>query len=146
MTLYVGGFWFDQHLRTRRGPWDVTFDYSPDGTPMLVIQQEYLGVRDVRILFPDETTNAPPARVQFEHPDFVVPWGQVKYQDLTYLPGVITFDMFGHEIELLPRTLYVNRHSVPWQSQTNILLRASDRPASLPDPKEAARESRRKQP
>jgi hypothetical protein len=142
VALYVGGFWFDQHLRNRRGPWDVTFGFTPESAPMLVIQQEHLGVRDVRIIFLDEKTNSPTARVQFDRPGVVVPWGQIKHQDLTYLPGVITLNLFGHEIEMLPRTLYVNRRSIPWQSQTNILLRELDLPTSLPDPAEAAREVR----
>ena len=58
----------------------------------------------------------------------------VKYADLTYLPGVITLELFGHEIELLPRTLYVNRHAIPWTAGTNLTLHASDRPDAWPEP------------
>jgi hypothetical protein len=134
LVLYVGGFWLDHHLRTRRGPWDVTFERAPDDTPTIVIQQHPLGIRDVRILFPGESTDAEATRIRFDAPELPAPWGRVKYADLTYLPGVITLELFGHEIELLPRTLYVNRHAIPWTSGTNLTLRASDRPDAWPEP------------
>jgi hypothetical protein len=111
---------------------------------MMEIQQKHLGVRAVRIIFLDEKTHADPARVRFDTPGSAVPWGRVKHEDLTYLPGVITLDVLGHEVEMLPRTLYVNRRAVAWSSGTNITLRTSDRPVSLPDPKAAAREARQK--
>jgi hypothetical protein len=144
VVLYTGGFWLDQHLRTRRGPWEVAFGHTAEGSPMMEIQQKHLGVRDVRIIFLDEKTNAEPAHVRFDTPGSAAPWGRVKYEDLTYLPGVITLEVLGHEIEMLPRALYVNRHAVAWSSGTNITLRTSDRPVSLPDPKAAAREARQK--
>ena len=43
-------------------------------------------------------------------------------------------DFFGHEIELLPRTLYINRKAHPWNSNEAITLSAADKPAALPEP------------
>ncbi|MCL4179195.1 MAG: hypothetical protein KJ072_15820 [Verrucomicrobia bacterium] len=134
LAVYAGAFWLDQHLRTRRGPWQVTFDRMPDGTPTILIQQQRLGIREVRILFPGESTAAESTSIRFDAPGLAVPWGRLKYDDLTYLPGVVTLELFGHEIELLPRTLYVNRRAIAWNAATNLTLRASDRPATLPEP------------
>ena len=63
-----------------------------------------------------------------------MPFGRVKFEDLTYLPGTVTFDFFGHEIELIPRTLYINRKPRPWQSNAIISLTPADKPAGLPEP------------
>jgi len=144
VAIYGGGFWLDHHLRTRRGPWVIEFTHAPDDSPMIVIQQPSFGIRDVRILFPGEVGAAPAATIRFDTPEHTVPWGRVKYEDLTYLPGVVTLELFGHEIEMLPRTMYVNRQPVPWITATNITLTAADRPAAFPEPK-AARSNARQQ-
>jgi hypothetical protein len=133
LVIYVGGFSLDQHLRTRRGPWEVEFTHS-DGTPVIVIRQDALGIEGVRVMFAGEAAAEEPMSIRFDVPEGSVPWGRVKYEDLTYLPGVVTLEAFGHEIELLPRTMYVNRMAVGWVSGTNITLTASDRPAALREP------------
>jgi hypothetical protein len=137
VVIYAGGFWFDQHLRTRRGPWQIEFTRASDDSPMIVIHQAGLGIDDVQVLFPGEVAPAPSSTIRFDVPERPVPWGRVKYEDLTYLPGVVTLELFGHEIELLPRTLYVNRQAAAWNSGTNITLTAADRPAAWPEPKPA---------
>ena len=52
----------------------------------------------------------------------------------TALPGVITLDLFGHEIELLPRVLIVNKKEVPWQSGLSLVLSPTNKPAIPPKP------------
>jgi hypothetical protein len=47
---------------------------------------------------------------------------------------VVTFDLFGHEIELLPRALIVNKRSIPWQSGATIDLWPTNKPAVPPHP------------
>ena len=89
--------------------------------------------------FPGEVAAGPTATIRFDTPAHTVPWGRVKYEDLTYLPGVVTLELYGHEIEMLPRTMYVNRQSVPWITATNITLTSANRPAGLPEPKAARR-------
>jgi hypothetical protein len=134
VAIYTGGFWLDQTLRTRRGPWTVEFGSAGGGAPALRIDQPALGIREVRVVFVGETAAPTSAVVRFDAPERPVPWGRVKYEDLTYLPGVVTLELFGHELELLPRTLYVNRQPVGWISRTNLTLTAADRPAALPEP------------
>ena len=33
-----------------------------------------------------------------------------------FLPGVVTMNILGHEIELMPRTLVIDKKEVPWDS------------------------------
>ncbi len=100
-----------------------------------MINQPRLKLSDVKIVFTGERVTNPPATVAFDMPQKAVPFGRVKFEDFTYLPGTLTIDLFGHEIELLPRTLYVNRQAHPWKSGDTITLSAADRPAALPEPK-----------
>ena len=41
-----------------------------------------------------------------------------------YLPGTLTFDFFGHQVELLPRVLIIDKEEHPWQSGSR--LKVSD--------------------
>jgi hypothetical protein len=43
-----------------------------------------------------------------------------------YLPGTVTLELFGHEIELLPRVLIIDRKEHPWKSGTTISLVVSE--------------------
>jgi hypothetical protein len=63
----------------------------------------------------------------------------VIYEDLTFLPGVVTFDLFGHEVELLPRALIANKKQVPWKSGVTIDLWPTNKPAEPPRPPKARR-------
>jgi hypothetical protein len=135
VVIYAGGFAFDQHLRTRRGPWHVEFTRDPSGDPAIIVNQQKLNIANLKIVFAGETTTNSPGIVAFDFPEKPVPFGKVKFEDLTYLPGTVTFDLFGHEIELIPRTLYINRKSRSWKSGETITLSAADKPASLPEPK-----------
>ena len=137
-----------EHQRTRKGPWQVTFTRTPAGAPALVINQPKLAITNVQISFPGETfpvTNAGGAsafdRARLESPatnsqspgttllfaqpqpvPYDVPFGTCVFMDTTFLPGTVTFDMFGHEIELLPRVLVIDRQEHRWQSDTAIAL------------------------
>lgn len=126
-VFYFGGFWALQHWRTRRGPWEVTFQ-SADNAPAVQIAAPALGITGVQIVFPG-TNSPPPGRVvtvRFDDPAQrdAVPFGRVKFLDTTLLPGTVTFDLFGHEIELLPRTLIINKREHAWRSGERIELPA----------------------
>lgn len=135
VAIYAGGFALDQHLRTRRGPWEVTFTTEPSGAPAVIVNQRQLNIANLKIVFLGEAMTNVHAAVAFDSPQKPVPFGKVKFEDLTYLPGTVTFDFFGHEVELLPRTLYLNRKAHPWMSNEAIQLSSTDKPAALPEPK-----------
>src|SRR5258707_5489293 len=47
-----------------------------------------------------------------------VPFGKCIFMDMTFLPGTLTFQCFGHEIELLPRVLMIDHEEHQWSSGT----------------------------
>lgn len=131
---YVFFFACDARLRTRRGPWVVEFSGYTNQQPLLTINQPRLNIRNVRILIEGETfTNAPGVKA-FDNPgDLAVPFGRVRFHDLTYLPGTITLDVFGHEIELIPRALFLNTKEQAWSNDQLIVLSVTNKIPGLKD-------------
>ena len=127
VILYAGGYSLDQHLRIRRGPWQVTFSAESSNAPAITINQPALGISNLKIVFVGEVAGPTNGTVIFDVPEKPVPFGKVIFEDLTYLPGTVTLDAFGHEIELIPRTLFVNRQERGWPSGTNIVLSPADK-------------------
>lgn len=118
IVIYAAFFTCDQGVRKRKGGWDVTFGTNSTASPAITVNHSGLGITNVQIVFLDEaaTNTNTNARVIFDKPQQSVPFGRVKFEDLTYLPGSVAFDFFGHEVELLPRTLYLNKKEHPWKS------------------------------
>lgn len=134
LAAYLLVFYGLEHLRHRNGPWEVEFRPNNTGESSVVVAQPARGLTGVTLAFHGESTTNQPGRVVFEKVKTPVPFGTVIYEDLTFLPGVVTFDFFGHEIELLPRTLIVNKRKVPWQSGVTIDLWPTNKPAEPPHP------------
>ncbi len=121
-----------EHRRIRKGPWVVTFTNAPAGTPArpapaIVVNQPRLAVTNVQISFAEEPsppTNALGTLV-FNQPQpvpFPIPFGRCVFMDTTFLPGTVTFQFFGHEIQLLPRALTIDHQEHPWVSDSTITL------------------------
>lgn len=120
ITAVVGYFSLyalDTHLRQRHGPWEVTFAAETNGTPYLVISQSSYGVRDVKVRFPGETNSLTNGlvTVRFAEPNTKPAFGELRFQDATYLPGTVTLLAFNHEIELIQRGLVLDRQERAWQ-------------------------------
>jgi len=137
-----------EYRRIRKGPWQVTFTHNMAGAPAIVITQPRLAITNVQISFPGETllaSNAPaPLAFDQTSPEspvtnhqspvttllfaqprpvpFEVPFGKCVFVDTTFMPGTVTFELFGHEIELLPRVLVIDRREHRWQSDAVIVL------------------------
>jgi len=133
LLALVGYIFFYQtieHQRTRKGPWQVSFTQGTAGAPTLIIVQPKLAITNVQISFPGETlpvTNSQPTitTLFFAQPrpvPYDVPFGKCVFIDTTFLPGTITFDLFGHEIELLPRALIIDCEEHRWQPNATIPL------------------------
>src|SRR3954452_1301177 len=134
LGLYLLVFYVFEYWRHRRGAWEVDFVSDSGGRPSIVIYQARLNISSVEVLFPDQKTEATNVskRITFDRPLRKVLFGRVLYEDLTVLPGVVTLDLFGHEIELLPRALIVNKKEVPWKSESVIELWSSNKLAQPP--------------
>ena len=117
LLLYVIAYQSIEHLRTRKGGWQVTFCGDPNGAPSVGVSQPILGIQGVRFGFPGARiaqvnfTNT----IVFDQPITNVPFGRVIYFDTTFLPGAVVFGLFGHEVQLLPRVLTVDRQEIPWR-------------------------------
>src|SRR5215207_6731769 len=116
LAFYFAGFYGLEYLRVRKGAWKVAFEPNPGGDPVLRITQPSVGVIDMKLIFHGERATNQPATVHFDTVQKNALFGDVIYEDLTFLPGVVTFNLFGHEIELVPRVLVVNKHEIAWQS------------------------------
>jgi hypothetical protein len=139
LLVYVLAYAGIEHRRTRKGPWQVTFTNDLSGTPALLINQPRLAITNVQIIFSGQRV-APAGRdviVAFDQPRPVpceVPFGRCVFMDTTFLPGTIVFELFGHEIQMLPRVLTIDKAERPWRSPETIVLPAAElsRPGSVP--------------
>lgn len=116
--------WLERR-RYRNGPWEVTFTRQ-DNSPALLINQTRLGLSNVTVIFAEAVapTNLPQT-VRFQHGQVApleLPFGQCVFLDTLFLPGTAACEMFGHEIQLLPRALTIDRAERPWVSGEKILL------------------------
>jgi hypothetical protein len=122
-----------ENRRTRKGPWTVTFTNSFEGWPQLVIDQPKLSITNVQINFPEQSAKSTQKhdKLVFSQPrpvPFEVPFGKCVFMDTTFLPGTVTFEMFGHEIELLPRALIIDGQERPWLPTNSITLHPLQNP------------------
>jgi hypothetical protein len=116
-----------EHRRERKGPWEVTFTSNSNGVPLVAINQPRLAITNAQISFPEQPE--PPANTfktlifgQAQQVPFDVPFGKCVFMDTTFLPGTLTFELYGHEIELLPRVLIIDHQEHPWLSESSITL------------------------
>jgi hypothetical protein len=120
LVFYFIAYSWLNRKQTASGPWQVQFTTNAAGIPELVIQQTNRGIANVHVRFAGETLSPRQqvGLVEFRKPQTPTPFGAVIYDDLMFLPGTVTLDCFGHEVELLPRTLVLNRKPVAWVSNT----------------------------
>ena len=135
-ALYIAVFYGIEYARKRKGGWEVSFLSDREGNPSIVVYQPRLNISSVELVFLGEKISRSnlSERVSFDRPKKPVPFGKVIYEDLTFLPGVVTFDLFGHEIELLPRVLFVNKKEIKWKSESVVELSTTNKPAQPPKP------------
>ncbi len=130
LLLYGIGYYWIEHQRTKNGPWQVTFSSNgSNDDPFIMINHDSLGVNNTKIFFRGETTSQPVDSViiSFENQQDEIPFGKVLFQDPTFLPGTAAFDFFGHEVELLPRVLTLNRIEYPWKPDSVHQLSKEDK-------------------
>ena len=148
IVVYAIFYSTDQTLRSKDGGWEVTFTTNQMGAAVLQLSLPSKGIENCSVVFNGEklppnfkpvTTNL----VTPTHLPVAVPFGQWFYADLTYLPGVVTFNFFGedenatgrrHEVELLPLGMVVNREKHDWKSALKIEVSPKDK-KDWPEPK-----------
>jgi len=127
LVVYFVSYSAIEHLRHRKGPWQVTFANTTANQLSITINQPVLQLTNVSIIFKDSSSSLTNSRSTFffgqpRPVPYDVPFGRCVFMDTTFLPGTVTFQLFGHEIELLPRVLIIDHEEYPWHSDTNIAL------------------------
>jgi len=122
---YMLVFAWIEHARRKNGPWQATFGIS-NGFPTLIINHSKRQLTNISIVFVDAPvpTNLPQS-IAFEHgrpAPFDLPFGRCVFIDALYLPGTAACEIFGHEIQLMPRVLTIDKVERPWRSGEKILL------------------------
>ena len=127
LICYVFFYSKIENRRTRKGPWEIAFTNDVTGNPTLVINQPRLAITNAEVVFTNQHLSASfkPATVLFNQPrpvPYELPFGKCVFLDTTFLPGTVTLELFGHEVELLPRVLVIDRQEHPWLSESTITL------------------------
>jgi len=125
VLVYVVFYTGIEYRRNHKGPWQVEFTKDATGAPALVINQTKLSITNVQISFPgeNEQTNPQVTSFAFSQPrdvPYEVPFGKCVFMDTTFLPGTIVFDLFGHEIQLIPRVRTIDGKEIPWKANMMI--------------------------
>ena len=132
LFLYVTLYGACELKRRHGGPWNLIYALGSNGVPELRIEHpRILGPQPVTLRFPGETAARTdlPLIVVFSQPiTNAMPFGPVIFVDSTILPGTVTLNCFGHVVEMVPRTLFVDLHEVPWMAGTNITLGPGSKP------------------
>lgn len=118
LAIYILAFALLQSCRTKKGPWRVVFLTDNAGTPGLLISQPKLKISE-RVTFADHklAQKNMAHEIIFDDPNKTnVPFGEVVFQDLTFLPGTVTFNFFGHGVELIPRVLTIDKREHAWKT------------------------------
>jgi hypothetical protein len=126
LVFYCAAFSWIEHRRVAKGPWEIAFMSDGAGRPSLRISQPALKISE-RLSFPDDQVARPNLAevVSFREVTTNLPFGEMLLQDPLYLPGTITMRIFGHRIEVLPRTLVVDQQERAWKAGEEIVLRAA---------------------
>lgn len=125
LLVYVAVFSWVENKRRKNGPWEITFA-QVDNSPALLVNHAKLGLTNITIVFPNAPAPTNELKtVRFRHGQiapFDLPFGKCIFLDTLYLPGTVTCEVFGHEIQILPRTMTIDRVERPWQAGEKILL------------------------
>ena len=148
IAVYALFYSTDQTLRSKDGGWEVTFTTNQIGAPVLQLSLPSKGIENCSVVFNGEKLppDFKPVTTNLVTPTqlpVAVPFGQWFYADLTYLPGVVTFNFFWedrnatgrrHEVELLQLGLVVNREKHDWKPALKIEVTPKDK-KDWPEPK-----------
>ena len=139
LAVYLALFFWIERSRLTKGPWQVEFQAAGSGDATLIVAQPHLNITNARVIVHGESVTNTSAQVIFERVKQPVPFGEIIFEDLTFLPGVVTFNLLGHEVELMPRALVVNKKLVPWQPGMTVELWPTNKPAEPPHPPKVRR-------
>ncbi len=123
---YFPLFHWIERQRTIKGPWTVDFA-DAGGKASLVINQPKLGITNITLVVPSITAGTNGGRrIEFSVASpvpYQIPYGRCVFQDTIFLPGTIVVEIGGHEIQLLPRVLTIDKQERAWRNGEQIEIR-----------------------
>jgi hypothetical protein len=128
LGIYALLFGAIEHRRNRQGPWRVAFTAAANAAPCLIVNQTALGITNVQLVFgaaPAPTHSAVVVDfAQARATPFPTPYGRCVFLDTLSLPGTVVLELFGHQVQFMPRVLTIDRAERPWRSDEVIRLPA----------------------
>jgi hypothetical protein len=122
VVFYIVGFTWLERRRHANGPWEVTFRADAAGVPTLAISETKLNISQ-NLLFPHaKATPNLSQTITFGQDTPDLPFGEMEFQDPTFLPGTVTMRLFGHQVELIPRVLSIDRKEYTWNATNPITV------------------------
>jgi hypothetical protein len=122
IVFYLVFYTWMTHRREGKGPWQINFATDVNGTPSIKINQSKLNLSKT-ITFDGAKVSPTNQTVMFYQGTTDIPFGKMLFQDPTFLPGTVTMDMFGHQVELLPRVIIIDKKEHAW-TEPDIHLQA----------------------
>ena len=124
LFFYISAFSWIEHRRVAKGPWEMDFISDAAGRPSLRISQPALRL-SAKLSFPDNQAGRSNLfeTVRFSAAITNLPFGEMLFQDPLYLPGTVTMRLFGHQVEVIPRTLIIDHLERGWGSGAEIVVR-----------------------
>jgi len=123
VALYIISFSWIEHRRTFRGPWEVGFETDGAGRPAVVFRQAALAITQTVAFAGEMATPNMDVWQRFGEATNRIPFGKVVFQDPTFLPGTLTLELFGHEVEALPRVLVIDKQEHVWEPNGRVEVR-----------------------
>jgi hypothetical protein len=115
--------------------WSVTFEVSDGQTSLDITSGKFKGNR-LLIFFPHAATvqATPPQTVVFWKKEAAaqVPFGHVDFVSPRPSPGRVTFRVLGHEVDLRPQAVYLDR--IEYKLDSNRIIRLLPAPPPEPEP------------
>jgi len=124
LVLYFAAFHLIESCRIARKPWVLTFEHRR-GTPAELLIEHENGPTRIRFAGAPAATNEVKQTIVFDKArpvPFGVPFGTCVFLDTTFLPGTVTLQCFGHEIEMIPRVLIIDHQEHAWKPGMLIAL------------------------
>ncbi len=122
VVFYFFCFSWIERRRAANGPWEITFRSDAAGVPALFISESKLKISQT-LRFPRERSTPNLSQtITFGQDTPDLPFGEMLFQDPTFLPGTVTMRLFGHQVQLLPRVLTIDGKEYPWHSTNEITV------------------------
>jgi hypothetical protein len=123
VVFYFVTYTWIEHRRVVHGPWEIRFSSDTAGVPSLSISETELNISKTVRFTGGKTKPNISKSVEFRLETPELPFGEIVFQDPTFLPGTLSMHLFDHKVELVPRVLFIDGKEYPWNSTNEVEVR-----------------------